>query len=259
LLLAGCASPADRARGFAQRHALTASVIQGAQFRHEIFASSQRVDEALYVFIEGDGSPWADDGTVAARDPTPLRPLALELAARTPHSVLYLGRPCYFHAHTDTACSPDLWTSARYSRQIVDSMAAATNRYAASGGFAHVILIGYSGGGALAILMAPQVPATRAVITIAANLDVASWVRLHGYLPLQGSLDPATQPPLSSSIEQRHLIGGRDANVPESLNARYLQTLGADRIWRYPTFDHVCCWVQQWPAILQRIERELPL
>jgi hypothetical protein len=187
LLLAGCASPADRARGFAQRHALTASVIQGAQFRHEIFASSQRVDEALYVFIEGDGSPWADDGTVAARDPTPLRPLALELAARTPHSVLYLGRPCYFHAHTDTACSPDLWTSARYSRQIVDSMAAATNRYAASGGFAHVILIGYSGGGALAILMAPQVPATRAVITIAANLDVASWVRLHGYLPLQGS------------------------------------------------------------------------
>jgi dienelactone hydrolase len=137
-------------------------------------------------------------------------------------------------------------------------MVAATNRYAASGGFAHVILIGYSGGGALAVLMAPGVPATRAVITIAANLDVAGWARLHGYLPLERSLDPASQPPLSAGIEQRHLIGGRDTNIPESLNGGYLQTLGADRIWRYPTFDHVCCWVQQWPALLERIDRDLP-
>jgi pimeloyl-ACP methyl ester carboxylesterase len=233
-------------------------VIQGAQFRHEIFASPRRTDNVLYVFIEGDGSPWADHGTVAARDPTPLRPLALELAARTAHSVLYLGRPCYFHVHADRACSTDLWTSARYSRAVVDSMVAATNRYAASGGFAHVILIGYSGGGALAVLMAPAVRDVRAVITIAANLDVADWVDLHGYLPLERSLDPASQPPLSLDIEQRHLIGERDINVPESVNGRYLRTLGVDRIWRYSTFDHVCCWVQQWPAILERIDRDLP-
>jgi len=103
LALGGCAGPTLRARAYAQRNGMTAGVIQGARFQHEIFTKGAAmraaptpdatVDSAmLYVFIEGDGSPWVDAGTRIAKDPTPHRPLALELAAATPHACV-LGRP----------------------------------------------------------------------------------------------------------------------------------------------------------------------
>jgi hypothetical protein len=257
VLLCGCATGDDRTQQFAQHSGLTSAIVQGAGFRHQVFASQGAPADVLYVFIEGDGSPWTHAGTVVARDPTPTRTLALELAVRTPHSILYLGRPCYFQVRIDAVCTPDIWTSGRYAIQVVDSMAAAVNRYAASGGFGHLVLIGYSGGGALAVLMAPHVPTTLIVITIAANLDVDAWVRHHHYLPLDGSLNPALQAPLPASIQQWHLIGERDLNVPENLNQRYFDSLSPDRIWRFSEFDHSCCWVEQWPQILARLDRAM--
>ena len=84
-----------------------------------------------------------------------------------------------------------------------------------------VVLIGYSGGGVLAVLIAPQVPGS-AVVTIAANLDVEAWARWHQYTPLSGSLNPATQPPLDA-LHEWHLVGDRDhrgAAAPQSTLSR---------------------------------------
>ena len=264
LVLAGCTSPTLRARAYAQRRGMTALEIQGTRFQHEVFAKPAAarsepkpdgsVDSAmLYVFIEGDGSPWVDAGTRVAEDPTPHRPLALELAAATPHSV-YLGRPCYFEARRQAICTPDLWTSGRYSADVVDSLVAAVRHYAAANGDPALILIGYSGGGTLAVLMAAQLPAVRAVVTIAANLDVDAWARWHRYLPLSASKNPATEPPLAGAILQWHLVGGNDDNVPEALDQHYFEQLRPDQVWRYPDFDHACCWSEHWVSILARIE-----
>lgn len=269
LALFGCANPTLRARAYAQRNGMSAMSLQGTRFQHEIFTkgaakratskpdgtADATVDSAmLYVFIEGDGSPWVDAGTRIAKDPTPHRALALELAAATPHAVLYLGRPCYFAPRPETICTPDLWTSGRYSTDVVDSLAAAVARYAAANDNPPLILIGYSGGGALAVLMAAQLPEVRAVITIAANLDVDAWARWHRYLPLAASKNPATEAPLAESILQWHLVGDKDDNVPESVNRRYFDTLRPDQVWRYPDFDHACCWAEHWVSILTRIE-----
>ncbi|HWW21103.1 MAG TPA: hypothetical protein VNZ06_09890 [Steroidobacteraceae bacterium] len=259
LLLGACASATQRARDFASQHALTDSLIQGEAFEHQVFWSSHPDGKVLYVFIDGDGVPWSGHGTRVASDPTPLHPLALALAARTAHPVLYLGRPCYFSVHDRAGCTPGVWTSGRYSAQVVDSMAVAANGFAAAGDYQHLVLIGYSGGGALAVLMAPKVPSTRAIITIAANLDVGEWARVHGYLPLDQSLDPATQPALPSAIAQRHLFGGRDLTVPERSTVRYFQRLQASQLWRFPGFDHVCCWIRHWPDILKHLDEEMAL
>jgi len=260
LACAGCANPTHRALAYAQRSGLAVSIIQGTRFRHQIFSARAARNAGaldagmLYVFIEGDGSPWVDDGTKVARDPTPRRPLALELAAATPHTVLYVGRPCYFEPRTDANCTSGLWTYRRYSAEVVASTAAAVARYAAANENPPLILIGYSGGGTLAVLMASQLPATRAVVTIAANLDVDAWARWHGYLPLSSSVNPATQWPLADSIQQLHLVGGRDTNVPESVNRRYFEALSPQQIWRYAEFDHGCCWVEHWTSILAQID-----
>ena len=253
----GCANLTDRADRAARRGGLAGSVVQGTQYRHQIFVNTAPRGAVLFVFVDGDGSPWSRDGQEPATDPTPRRPLALELAARTPHSVVYVGRPCYFLARSDAACNTGVWTSERYSASVVASLAAVVNRTAAVNGFRSIVLIGYSGGGTLAVLMAPYIPSTSAVATIAANLDVAAWASWHGYRPIEGSLNPATQPPLDSAIRQWHLVGGRDVNVPERVSRRYLDTLNPGQIWRFPSFDHACCWAEQWPNILGRIEAAL--
>jgi pimeloyl-ACP methyl ester carboxylesterase len=256
-MLCACQDLTVRATRAAQHAGLTSATVQGTQYQHEIFVHSSTPGDTLFVFIEGDGSPWSRDGLTVSRDPTPHRALALELAEHTPHSILYLGRPCYFSARTDSGCNTRLWTSERYSARVVESLAAVVNRYAANNAYRRVTLIGYSGGGALAVLMAPRIPSTGAVITIAANLDVEAWASWHGYLPLEGSLNPATEAPLDPAIQQWHLVGDRDLSVPPRVSRRYLGNVRAERIWHFASFDHVCCWVEQWSSILPRIEAAL--
>ena len=140
---------------------------------------------------------------------------------------------------------------------FVASMAAVVNRVSADRQSSRVIMIGYSGGGALAVLMAPSVRGAAAVVTLAANLDIDAWVRWHGYLPLRGSLSPATEPPLSDSIAQWHLVGDQDQEVPPSVSLRYLERLSPDLTWHFASFDHICCWSEQWPAISKRINAAL--
>jgi pimeloyl-ACP methyl ester carboxylesterase len=256
LVLAACASSARHAQSLARRGGLTPLVLQGGAFELRAFAISRPPRDPLIVFIDGDGSPWVDGGRRISADPTPRMPLALDLALETPGSVLYLGRPCYFALQRQPVCSPVLWTSRRYSPEVVASLVAAASRYAAARRFRRILLVGYSGGGALAALMARTLPGTVGLVTIAGNLDPQTWARAHGYLPLMGSLDPALEPPLRG-LPQWHLVGGSDTNVPYRVSRRYFVRFPSARVLRYPSFGHVCCWVRAWPMAIAQILAEL--
>lgn len=253
LLLGACREVAPNAQT-ALRAGLKTGLVRGTLYQHVTFANAPSTASPQYVFIEGDGLPWRRNGSQISPDPTPHHALALALAIRTPGSRLYLGRPCYFSAIHDPACNPRVWTSERFSAAVVASMAAVVNDYCATRCHGGVVLVGYSGGGVLAVLMASQVPATVAVVTIAADLDIDAWAGWHRYAALQGSLNPANLPPLPSRIRQWHLVGDRDRVVPPAVSRRYLDRVPADYVWHFPTFDHVCCWVQRWPELFSRIE-----
>ncbi len=255
--LVACVSPTERADRDARAAGLERSVVEGSGFRHRVYAVTRVQDEILIVFIEGDGSPWIRGGTEIADDPTPRSLLALELAAATPGSVLYVGRPCYFGLKHDPGCEPDLWTFARYSEGVVESMSAAVRRVADSVGAAKVVLVGYSGGGTVAVLMAPRIPEVMAVVTVGGNLDTDAWTQSHAYLPLTASLNPALVAPLPPTIEQWHLVGGRDIDVPPDSVKRYLERSPNAHVWRLEDFDHRCCWRNAWPAIWRELESEL--
>lgn len=256
LALTSCASPARRAQSLARRAGLTPLVLHGGPFELRAFAVNRPPRDLLVLFVDGDGSPWVDGGRRISSDPTPRLPLALDLALETPGSVLYLGRPCYFALQRGPPCSPLLWTSRRYAPEVVASLVAAATRYATEQRFRRVLLVGYSGGGTLAVLMARRLPNAVGVVTIAGNLDPRAWARWHGYLPLTGSLDPALEPPVRG-LPQWHLVGGRDTNVPYRVASRYFARVPSARIRRYPSFDHVCCWVRVWPAAIDGILAEL--
>ena len=176
--------------------------------------------------------------------------------ARDPSASLYLGRPCYHGLAREPGCASALWTSARYSETVLASMAAALRRIVASEGIADIVWFGYSGGGSLAVLLAPRFSESRAVITVAANLDIDAWTDGHRDARLGESVNPARQPPLPDRLVQLHYAGGRDRVVPLDVVVRGVT--GGARLVVIPHYDHVCCWETGWPAILAEVERSMP-
>ena len=136
-------------------------------------------------------------------------------------------------------------------------MSAAARAFIANHQFQRVLLVGYSGGGTLAVMMAPRLPEVVGLVSIAGNLDPEAWTKLHGYLPLSGSLNPALEPPLPPTLRQWYLEGLGDANIPASVIDRYVRRVPHNRIRLYPKFDHVCCWRQEWPKIYREVVAEL--
>jgi pimeloyl-ACP methyl ester carboxylesterase len=241
----------ERVDRFASDAGFERLVVQGTEFPHLVYRKESNVnDREWHVYIENDGRPWTDPDTIA-RDPTPRRPLALRLMTRDTSAAIYLGRPCYFGVRSDN-CTADLWTSARYSERVVTSMAQALEN-ALPGDAEAIVLIGHSGGGTLAWLLAARVPKVRAVVTIAANLDLAAWAAHHGYTPLRASLDPAVLSDLPAGITELHYTGGRDTRVPAGLSAGFVRAHPHARFVHFPDSDHECCWESTWPEILQAL------
>jgi len=252
LFLAGCTSNAARIEELAGTLGMTRSVVEAGGFRNSIFMRGVPApqDAPLAIFIEGDGVPW-NGGREPSLDPTTGNPVALKLLAQTPLPAAYVTRPCY-HDMTGRRCTPERWTMARYSDEIVSSMTEAVRTAARQAKARSVVLVGYSGGGVLAVLIAERLDNVTGVITVGANLDIDAWTKHHGYLPLTGSLNPAT-----STAEHRwseiHLYGAQDTKVPPVTAEAYFKRYPSARRQIVDANDHVCCWVEQWPQLWQQI------
>lgn len=250
VLLSGCVLlPTERTRYFATQYDFERQELKGTDFTHVVYFTRQTSPaETLHVYLEGDGLPWATRFTVAG-DPTGWQPLMLQLMALDDKPSLYLGRPCYDGFAQETSCHPSLWTSARYSGTVVDSMVAVLSRIVIRQGIKHLRFFGHSGGGALAMLLAAKFPQTRSVVTVAGNLDTDAWTKLHRYSRLSLSMNPAHQPPLDSSIQQLHLLAGRDKNIPPRLVQHGISRQRDAQVCLIPTFSHRCCWNRIWTAV----------
>ena len=125
-----------------------------------------------------------------------------------PGPAVYVGRPCYHGLGDRASCVPALWTSGRYSESVVTSMAAAVQRVVAARGIERTVWIGYSGGGVLAVLLAPRVPETVGLVTIAANLGHRRVERPRGHAPPDRLTQsrtpaPAATQPLPAPLRRR--------------------------------------------------------
>lgn len=250
---AGCAATA-RVDRYAANHGFERSVVEGAGFRHVVYTNSRSpaAGVTLNVYIEGDGTPWILRRYVA-KNPTSGDAVMLRLMALDPAPAVYLGRPCYFGLHEDPGCEKKYWSSHRYSAAVVNSMAAALARLAPGRA---VNLLGHSGGGTLAVLLAARVPRVKSVITLAANLDIDAWAGLHGYEPLSGSLNPQLEGPLPAGIVQFHASGGRDKNIVPEFVENFSRTQPGAGFRLYPRQSHACCWEEVWPEILSGLSRK---
>lgn len=255
-LVLGCASgPSARLDSEARALGFVPRTIHGTEFRHRIYFNRSGViaGSRLHVYLGGDGTPWLGPGRPAV-DPTPREPLVLRLMALDSAPSLYLGRPCYLGLNHSANCHSWHWTHGRYGEPVVASLAAVLQRILEEGGVSDLVLIGHSGGGALAMLLAERISGVSAVVTLAGNLDVVEWTRLHAYSPLRGSLNPADRAPLPPRILQWHWLGALDSNIPPNLVEPVVADGVSTRVEVLPGIDHSCCWEAVWPQLLKVME-----
>jgi len=267
LLAQSCATPTGDLREFATEQGLERSQVRAGGFNLLVFDNNAKrasqsgnrfgSSDILRVYLEGDGSPWRYN-TVIMPDPTPRNPLMLRLMSMELRPAVYLGRPCYNGAASEPGCDSSLWTSGRYSATIVDSMASAIRALVKRYDVDQLWLIGHSGGGALAMLLAEKLPQVTRIVTLAGNLDTDAWTSHHSYTPLYSSMNPATSPELRPEVWQWHLVGGRDSVIPPPLvKPVIMRQVSASGI-EVPGFNHGCCWERIWPSVLRALAQDDP-
>jgi pimeloyl-ACP methyl ester carboxylesterase len=211
-----------------------------------------------HVYLEGDGLAFLGRHRLSP-DPTPVNPIGLDLAlADTMSAVLYLGRPCQYRPPGDERPCPNrYWSSHRFAEEVVEATLVAIRDQLAEHGSpaVGVTLIGYSGGGALAALLAARMPEVRRLVTVAAPLDLAAWTRHHGVTSLEGSLDPLAIAQ-HLTMPQAHFSGRRDNIVPAASQSAFLRGLPPHIPVHAVTIDgldHICCWGAYWAELLKTL------
>ena len=264
LLLVACAGPQQRrdtAEALAASAGFSRQVVDTGRFRLTLYYRvPQQAGQPLAVYVEGDGHAWKQKHRLSD-DPTPMHPVSLQLAARDPGAaVLYIARPCQYLTREELrSCDKKYWSSHRYAEEVVESVNAAVDWGVLKTGAAGIYLYGYSGGGAVAALVAARRGDVRGLTTIAANLDHALWTSLHGISPLSGSLNPADETSKLRDLPQVHFAGSADRVVPVRILEAYLARYGDKKnisLQVVPGFDHHCCWADSWPELLSTARRD---
>lgn len=253
-LASACGGSRVRADAIAAAAQFDRATVQGTQFAHLIYSAAAGDSSApLWVYIEGDGVPWIDQ-TIPSRDPTPRALVALAMMTRGPGPAVYLGRPCYFGTAERSPCEPVWWTHRRFGPEVVSSMVSALDRIVDQKSWNHrpINLVGFSGGGTLATLMAARTKNVCALITVASPLDIDEWAASHDYSPLAGSGNPAVLPALRGGIRQLHLRGGRDKLVSQDNGIEFRRRNPAARFRVVANVDHGYAWVDVWDELLRR-------
>lgn len=251
-LLTACAvDPATRADATAQSAGLQRERMQAGDFLVTAYARISRTDQALTVYIEGDGFAWRSR-VQPSDDPTPHRALGLSLAvADTSANVVYLAQPCQFTPMSaNPRCAVAYWTGKRYAEEVVASMNIAVSQYLQRLPGQRVNLVGYSGGGALAVLIAARRQDVASLRTVAGNLDHAAVNHVHGVSQMPDSLNAIDAVQRVAAIPQLHISSADDKIVPTSVIRRFVAAAGACAQLRIVDgLAHEDNWAARWPEL----------
>jgi len=252
-LLSGCASdPNANAEAMAQPAGLQREQVPAGIFVLTAFYRVTRTDQPLTVYIEGDGLAWRNRNQ-PSDDPTPHRAMGLGLAvADKSANVVYLARPCQFTPMAeDPRCAVAYWTGKRYAPEVVAAIDAAVSHYLERLPGQRVHLVGYSGGGALAVLVAARRNDVASLRTVAGNLDHVALNHLHQVTPMPDSLNAIDVAAQVAHIPQVHFSGADDKVVPTVIARSFVAAAGpCARLHVVNGMSHESDWARQWPQFL---------
>ncbi|SFR50339.1 hypothetical protein SAMN04488073_2446 [Marinobacter gudaonensis] len=255
LLLTGCSTiptPGERiarAEGLVSDHGWQSIILDTEPFKVRSFVElNPERQKPLTIYIEGDGLAWKTR-TEVSDDPTPTDLMWLRVAlGHTSGNTAYLARPCQFMKDINTNCNPSVWTEARFSSEVVRSMNRAITELKRIYHATDIKLVGFSGGGAIAALVAANRDDVVRLITVAGTLDHRVWTDYHNVTPLHASLNPADYWRSLQRVPQFHFIGGRDVTVPKEVAESYISRFpvyARPELEVVEGFGHTCCWEKE--------------
>ena len=208
---------------------------------------------SLRVYIEGDGFAWKSR-TQPSNNPTPHNPVALKLAASDKNAnVLYLARPCqYLPSPLPPPCQVNWWTNDRFAPAVIDAMNDALEQVVQRYPGVKLDLVGYSGGGNIAALLAERRSDVRTLRTVAGNLDVAFVNSQHKVSVMPNALSAIDRASTLRLLPQTHFSGDEDKTVPPAVAARFQQAVGGScvRVESVAGMAHGSDWASVWPRLL---------
>ena len=228
--------------------------------------------DPVYVYIEGDGVLQIKKygQTFLTDDPSPSPQLPLMLASwhanvEPEDNIVYMARPCQFTVTTGLdRCQKMDWLKGRYSPKSLESFNSALDALRLRlPPHATFHLIGYSGGGTLAMMLANERTDIARVTTLAANLDHEAFFKIHEETYPPPPFSVISHPEKISMIPQLHIIGTQDQIVPESITQAYLSKLKAYasnapvHLKRIDGLDHhnVERWQKVWQELLSQVKK----
>ncbi len=229
-------------------------VIAAGIFNLTTWARVQKPGAPVDIYIEGDGLAWINKYTKSL-NPTPPDPMALRLAAEDPApNVIYMARPCQYTGWNGTGSCPDVyWTSGVAAPEVIAAYQQALDGIKAHYHVTGFNLIGYSGGAAIAVLVAARRSDVLSIRTVAGNTDYAVFTAIHDVSPLKDSIDPASAAEKVARIPQRHFIGGEDTVVPAAIFDGWKKSSGAYACVHETVVkgnSHEKGWVKAWRSLL---------
>jgi hypothetical protein len=254
--LAGCATldPGAHAESLAEPAHLHRELVDTGRFVLTTFSRISQPGKPLRVYIEGDGRAWLSR-TEPSLDPTPHRATGLALAAQDPApNVVYLARPCQFTPKAmNPRCGIAYWTGKRFAPEVIEAMNDAVSRFAARTPGEPVELVGYSGGGAIAVLIAARRGDVTSIRTVAGNLDDELVNRMHDVSSMPQSANAIDSARRVADIPQIHFSGALDRVVPPAVARRFVEAVGGHcaRALTIPGLSHEGGWSSHWPALLK--------
>jgi pimeloyl-ACP methyl ester carboxylesterase len=258
--LSGCATTAylfDKGafcEAAAEKSGFRKELIDTGDFTILAYSRIKKLGMSLVIYIEGDGSAW-ETRTRLSEDPTPRDPLVIKLAAIDPSpNVAYLARPGQYTLIGASSCNPSYWSDERFSETVVKAMDQAVEHLKSKYGAKEVSLIGYSGGGAIAVLVAARRGDITKLRTVAGNLDHVSVSNYHGVSSLGGSLNPIDVATGIAILPQRHFAGESDNVIPSFIARSFVKRAGDknyDRVIIVKGATHSAGWVEQWAELLE--------
>lgn len=247
LLLTGCAAQnlRENATSYANSRGFSAILCPTKKF--ELFGFLKAGNSSvLRIYIEGDGHAWLNRST-PSKDPTPYNPVALYLAGNDPSKdhIFYLARPCQYILGKQ--CKQQYWTRGRMGEEVLEALNSAIDRAKAICGATRLCLIGFSGGGGCAALIAARRSDVVFLGSVAGNLNMNAWTLKHNLSPLDLSIDPITIAPKICNIPQRHYSSHNDSVMPPDLSASFCKSTGhPDACRSVPDLKHGGAWHSVW-------------
>jgi hypothetical protein len=179
------------------------------------------------VYIEGDGFAWINKSRPSL-DPTPKNPVALKLAVLDEaKNVIYLARPCqYTKTVSGAPCPQKYWTSYRFSSEVIGVMSKALDDIKKRHKIVAFNLIGFSGGGNIAALLAERRDDVLSLRTVGGNLNHQLHSKIHNVSEMPQSLNALNIAHRLHYVPQLHFIGGADQVVPLEIYNSYKKSSG---------------------------------